>query len=315
MIGENLLSFFSDVLYARVMDSGNGSTLIGIDGGGTACRLALLRQGKRVELSSGSANVTTDFEAATGIIRDGLAALAEKAGMPLQEIWACPAYLGLAGVVDETETAAIAEALPLAHAWVEDDRRSTVVGALGDAHGTVAAIGTGSFLARRSASGMAFAGGWGLKLGDEASGAWLGRGLLQKVLMVADGFAKETSLTRQTLASFDQSTGAIIRYGQTVSPAGLARLAPRVIQAAQVGDVAARDLMAAGAGYVMNGITKLGWRPGDPLCLIGGVAPAYEAYLSAAAQTSLRPAKGTALDGALRLAADLAANTRRFGGG
>ena len=86
--------------------------LIGVDGGGTSCRIALEWQGRRSELTLGSANVTTDFQKAIELINDGLDAIAEKSGLSKNQLWTCPAYLGLAGVVDEADARAVAKALP-----------------------------------------------------------------------------------------------------------------------------------------------------------------------------------------------------------
>ena len=82
---------------------------------------------------------------------------------------------------------AIAEALPIDNVTVSDDRPTNMAGALGGTDGYVAAIGTGSFLGRQSGAEQRFIGGWGLRLGDEASGAWLGRRVLSRVLDWRDG--------------------------------------------------------------------------------------------------------------------------------
>ena len=231
--------------------------------------------------------------------------------MPKGQLRACPAHLGLAGVVDEADAAAVAEALPLEFAEVGDDRRATLVGALGDADGTVAGVGTGSFLARRSGMDMQLVGGWGLRLGDEASGAWLGRRLLTSVLEVVDGLREPTSLTEETFGSFRRSPGGIVRFSLESAPADFAALAPRIVDAAGAGDPVGTLLMRDGSGYLTTTMLKLGWQEGERLCLVGGVAPHYRAYLPERFARSVVPPEGTALDGALRLAGDLASREER----
>ena len=139
--------------------------LVGIDGGGTSCRIALKWRGRRTEVVLGSANVTTDFRGAVQLIRKGLKDVAAKAGLFEEDLQDWPAYLGLAGVVDEADAQAVADALPLKAVVIEDDRHATVVGALGDVDGTVAGVGTGSFLARRSGARLHLVGGVGAEIG------------------------------------------------------------------------------------------------------------------------------------------------------
>ncbi|MGI9484699.1 MAG: BadF/BadG/BcrA/BcrD ATPase family protein [Geminicoccaceae bacterium] len=285
--------------------------LIGVDAGGTSCRIALLWHGQRTELVLGRANVASDFSGAVGLIGEGLEAVAVKAGLPKDQLWTCPAHLGLAGVVDETDAAAVVEALPLKFAEVGDDRRATLVGALGDADGTVAGVGTGSFLARRSGMDMQLVGGWGLRLGDEASGAWLGRRLLASVLEVVDGLREPTSLTEETFEAFRRSPGEIVKFSLDAAPADIAALAPKIVDAAKANDPVGILLMNEGSGYLTATMVKLGWQERERICLVGGVAPHYQAYLPERFARSVVTAEGTALDGALRLAGDLASRGKR----
>lgn len=292
-----------------MIDSGDiahDAGLIGVDGGGTSCRIALQRHGQRTEVVLGRANVTTDLSGAVGSIREGLDAVAAKAGLPQDTLRDFPAYLGLAGIVDEVDAAAVANALPLKSVMIEDDRRATLVGALGESYGTVAGIGTGSFLARRSKAGMQLVGGWGLRLGDEASGAWLGRKLLAFVLDVVDGLQDETLLTEDVFRQFGCSPRKIVAFSLSADPAEYAGFAPAIIEAAKMGDRIGRMLMGEGSDYLVRTMVGLGRQDYERICLIGGIAPHYGDYLPRSFAHSVVPAKGTALDGALQLAADMA---------
>lgn len=285
------------------MSKSSETGLVGIDGGGTSCRIALEWRGLRTEVVLGSANVTTDFCGAVQLIRKGLKDVAAKAGLFEEDLQVWPAYLGLAGVVDEADAQAVAEALPLKAVVVEDDRRAAVVGALGDVDGTVAGVGTGSFLARRSSASLRLVGGWGVRLGDEASGAWLGHRLLASALDVVDGLEDETGLTADIFQQFGKSARQIVAFSLEAGPADYADFAPRVIEAAKADDRTGRRLMNEGANYLSRTMDKLGWQEREPVCLIGGVAPHYRDYLPEPVALSLVSAKGTALDGALQLAA------------
>ncbi len=288
--------------------------LIGVDGGGSSCRFALLWRGQRTEVTLGRANVATDRSGAISTIEAGLEALADKAGMPLSQLQSCPAYLGLAGAVDRAAAEAVAAAVSLKRVMVEDDRSAAVVGALAGGPGTVAGIGTGSFLARNSDAGLRLVGGWGFQIGDEASGAWLGKQLLNMVLQSVDGLRDWTGLTENTYADFDGSAGTLVHFSLSATPADFARFAPAIVRAAGAGDAVAVTLMQRGAGYVSETVRALGWTPPEPLCLVGGVAPHYQGYLPADMAQSVTPAKESALEGALRLAAKFARRDMQVAG-
>lgn len=284
------------------MSDAAAPTLIAVDGGGTSCRFALLHAGARTDLQAGPANVSTDFDAAIATLRGGLDRLAGCVGLSAKEIRAASGHLGLAGVVDARLGQLVAQALGLRSAVVEDDRRSAVVGALGPGDGTVIGVGTGSFLARQVAGRVNLLGGWGFRLGDEASGADLGRGLLRCILHAADGLAPATKLTESILSELGGTPADVVAFAGRASPSDFAAFAPRIVAAAEAGDPAARALMEEGAAYLMRAAKTLGWSAGEPLCPIGGLAPRYAPFLPRAATESLVACKGTALDGALALA-------------
>ncbi|WP_289150375.1 BadF/BadG/BcrA/BcrD ATPase family protein [uncultured Salipiger sp.] len=273
--------------------------ILGVDAGGTSCRVALERDGQRHEARLGPANVTTDFDGAVATILAGLTEVASRAGLALADLRPCPAWLALAGVTGPEMAARVAAALPLERARIDEDRRAAVVGAHGETTGCVAGVGTGSFLARQEGTEFLTMGGHGLVLGDEASGAWLGREFLSYALRVHDKLEAPSALTREVTAELGGAPG-IIAFAAKASPSDFATLAPRICAAR--GDAAADMQMRRGAAYIATGLNALGWHPQEPLCLIGGIAGAYADWLPKEMARALRPPQGTGLDGALTLA-------------
>jgi glucosamine kinase len=282
---------------------------IGVDGGGTSCRAALdMGQGAAlVERRGGPANVTR-FDPAIANIRETLLALTADAGLTHEQLAVTSVHLGLAGVLRsghaERVVAAVRGFLPAGRITVSDDRVTTLAGALGGRSGALAAIGTGSFLGRRAGGQVQLLGGWGLTLGDDASGAWLGLRLLQSVLLGVDGLAPRTDLTETVLEGFQRDPSAIVGFAATAQPVDHARFAPQIVAAAKAGDEVGRSLMQAGADYILRGLRAMGWTPAEPLCLTGGMGRFYGDWLGPEAAKAVVPAMGTALDGALALAAD-----------
>ncbi|MCT8328826.1 BadF/BadG/BcrA/BcrD ATPase family protein [Albidovulum sediminis] len=275
--------------------------IIGIDGGGTSCRAALLFAGRRVEMRGGPANAMR-FDEAMGTIAGLLSGLATQAGLPPGALAAARAHVGLAGVMTPDMAARVAAALPMRDVTVTDDQPTTIAGALGAQTGAVAAIGTGSFVGRQSDTGIRVLGGWGLPIGDQASGARLGRRLLEEVMLAIDGLRPHSGLTRAVLADHGGTGAGIVFFSATATAADFATLAPRVVAAAEAGDAVAAALMAEGAGYIAACLTALGHAAGESLCLMGGVGPAYARWLPPGMASGLRAPQGSALDGALILA-------------
>ncbi len=279
--------------------------LIGIDGGGTTCRGAALYGGKRVTRAVPGANATSDFEGAVAAVRAVVQALAEALDLPVERLAQAPAYLGMAGVVDARVAERLRRALPFARVVIEEDRRASVVDALGARDGAVAVIGTGSFLARQTGGAMRFLGGHGLALGDEASGAWLGREALAATLRVSEGWGAGSDLT---CGLWDEMGGrsGIIAFATRARSRDLAELAPGVVAAAEGGDAQAVDLITRGAAYIAGALTALGWQSGEALCLTGGLGPVYAGALPTAMRAALSQPHGAAPDGALALAGRMA---------
>lgn len=301
---QNTLVMSLLVLYWSDMESTQHSSVIGIDGGGTNCRFALLHNGQRVEVRGGSANASSDLATTRATLLQGLSDLARAADLDLDELRDFPAFIGLAGMVDATSASDLAQDLPLSHVQIEDDRRTALVGALGAEDGCVISIGTGSFLGRRTEGVERLVGGWGLVLGDEASGAFLGRQLLKSVVCATDGTTERSDLTQDALKAMG-STSAIVAFAATATPRDFARFAPDIVNAAKAGDDVAVALMTQGTHYIEEMLSHLGWREGERICLLGGLANHYIPYLSDAITAHLSEPNGSALDGALRLAAKM----------
>ncbi|TDL90384.1 BadF/BadG/BcrA/BcrD ATPase family protein [Meridianimarinicoccus aquatilis] len=284
----------------------SSSCLIGIDGGGTACRIALVSAGRRTDLRVASANVHSDPVGAVATIVDGLTQIADQAGLGRECLSRATGVFGLAGVTGARVAGKIAAQMPLGQVKVVEDCVPAIVGALGEEDGVVAGLGTGSFFGRQSGGIVDLRGGWGFLLGDEASGAWLGRALLARVLHVHDGLYPATGLTREILARFEDGTSSILDFAGSARPSDYAAFAPEIVKAASNKDATALDLMQTGAEHVVRAIEALGWRAEEPICLMGGLADHYDAYLPARMSAALVPAKASALDGALQMAAQWA---------
>ncbi|QFU09530.1 Glucosamine kinase GspK [Rhodobacteraceae bacterium THAF1] len=284
--------------------SDQNPVLIGVDGGGSGCRVALRTpDGSVVRTEGGPANATTDRDGAVRNVLHAVRAAVDESGLADGVMRDARAHLGLAGIVDQADAQAVGTAftddLPVARCTVSDDRTTHAIGALGEEDGFVISVGTGSTVARVTGGTVRGLGGWGLILGDEASGAWLGRMALSRCLMAVDGLIPHSDLTRDLI---DRHAGAagIVRFARTATPRDFAALTPLIL--ADDADPVAASLLSEGAAYLDRALTTLGLTPGARLCLTGGLGPTYAAWLAASNMAHLTRSTGDALDGALTLA-------------
>ncbi len=279
--------------------------LVGVDGGGTGCRVAICEPGgaRLSEAQGGPANFTTDPRASVENIHKALVSAATDAGLDSMG-WKdrCIAHAGLAGVMGQADADAVASGLGFQNISVTDDRATSVAGALRGEDGILAAIGTGTIVAVSSGSSVRYFGGWGHELADQASGGWLGHDALRLTLLAYDGFTENSNLTNDILRHFDNDPLNIVGFVQSAEPGDYAGFAPMVVEAARAGDTNATSLMEKGVAYLNTCIRISGSGPDTAICLSGGVGPQYQPYLEPAYQDRVRPPHGNALDGALFLA-------------
>ena len=284
------------------------SILISVDGGGTRCRAAVgtVSDGVLARTEGGPANVMGDFDGAITNIKAVVRDAAVAAGIPYSALSDASAHIGLAGILTDADGDRIKAALFYGETSVTDDRVTAVAGALAGRDGFLVALGTGSFLAAQNGKDIRFLGGWGFHIGDQASGAWLGRNAMERVLACHDGVASHSDLTRDLFDRFQNDPVAVSQFSFSATPRSYGTFAQTVIAAANAGDPHATDLMARGAHYIKACLDALGFQGGNPICFIGGVAASYGKILPDNVMSGLRAPVGTALDGGFMLAHDAA---------
>jgi glucosamine kinase len=241
---------------------------------------------------AGPSNIASDPEQArANILAAATAALPQGASLPQLS-----AVMGLAGANVSDSVLRFAHGLPFARLRVETDALIAVKGALRDRDGIVAAIGTGSVFAAQRGGVVRQVGGWGLVLGDEGSGAWIGREGLALALRAVDGFRPMTPLLAEVLGDHGGPEG-VVGFAQAARPADLAGLSPRV---ATSDDPAAQEVMRRAEAAVAASVDLLQGDAPVPVVFLGGLGPVYAARL--AGRWALAEPLGSALDGALWLA-------------
>ncbi|TIX61380.1 MAG: N-acetylglucosamine kinase, partial [Mesorhizobium sp.] len=168
--------------------------------------------------------------------------------------------------------------------------------------GAMAILGTGTaYMARRKGKSRAI-GGWGFQVGDQGSGARIGRDLLEQTLLAYDGIRQGSPLTQAILAIFRDNPEDLVEFTTNAKPGDFGGFAPKVFEHAEKGDVVANWILDKAVADVEAALGVLDLGSNDPLCLLGGLAPLYAPRLSARYRALLKPPLDDALGGAVQMA-------------
>jgi glucosamine kinase len=273
---------------------------IGIDGGGTGCRVALSVAGGPVtETRGGPANIVTDPAGAEAAIRLAMTEALSAHGLGLDALENARICAGLAGARLPGEADRFATRLPFL-AYVVDDSVTALEGALEGGDGTLASLGTGSFFISKADGAVTHVGGWGFRLGDEGSAAWAGRMALSLALRVADRRLPPDPLAEALMAACPPHP---VLWAREAKPGDFAQLVKIVV--AHPGSPIAARVRAAILDALREGLAAAGHATGAPWVLAGGLGEMLADRLPEDLRAGLRSPTGRPLDGALRLARGL----------
>ena len=260
--------------------------LIGVDGGGSRTRVLVgdekgnelaRAEGGRSSVRPGQAEESAKVIAA--VVRDALS----QAAMPGVLEQAKVLYCGMAGVGREVEQRSLRSALEseeLAESViVEPDGMIALFDAFSDGAGILLVAGTGSIAYGRGPNGKTLrCGGWGPNIGDEGSGAWIGRRALAIVGAATDGREADTALVGAILTATQASEPSeLIPWAAAADVRSISQLAPVVLATAAAGDSRANSLVTLAAEELVIHVRSLTRRLfGDerasiPVALSGGL--------------------------------------------
>lgn len=279
-----------------------------VDGGASTTRVALFDdQGRRLGLTmAGPTSLTLRGAQAWDVIVEAARGLCTTVGLAPDDFSEMHFGIGLAGANNEAQRARFVEAAPAVGALhVATDAYIAALGAHTGAPGAIIIVGTGSVGYRIEATGGSrLVGGWGFPVGDEGSGAWLGRAALaQAVHVLEDRYVGQvTEMHRALIAHCGSSRDGMLGWLLGASSTRYAELAPLVIECAGSGDAAAVQLVTA-AGIEIDALAQA-LDPGrqTPLSLIGGLAQPLTPYLPSPLRDWIQEPHDEPVAGALLLA-------------
>ncbi len=298
--------------------------LLGVDGGGTNCRVRLADETLKTlgEARGGASNLQLrGGDLAYRSILEGTAAAFAAAGIPESEIsntYACFCMAGGRSVADRDAF----EKRPWKFAGVRvyDDIDAAHAGALGGDEGAAIIAGTGS-AALAVVDGVRYqCGGWGFHIGDQMSGAILGRELVRRAVEAKDGLVTGSPLTDAVIEKLGGSLDAVMDWsfpkveglpppkeGEEApftigrSPRDYGQFSRMIFDHLAKGDPVARELMDLQLGYVDNYVRWFKARGAKKLAPTGGVSDGmFDLLVERYGDFIVRP-EGDNLSGALVL--------------
>jgi glucosamine kinase len=283
----------------------DGTLFLGVDGGGTGCRVRLVDAAGTLlgEGKAGAANIRLGLEVSWGRILEATDQALAGAGLDRTTLPRIRAGLGLAGITNAADSARVVAAAPgFAGVAAETDAHTACLGAFGGRDGAILILGTGS-------AGYAIVGGvshpiggWGFEISDDGSGAQLGREAIRTAVRAYDGLDPASDFTRAIMARFGGHPPGVVAWVNDARPGDYGAVAPTVLEFAHSGDPVAVGLVRQAAAHVENFIRRLIALGAGRVALMGGLGPVLQGWLGAEAQAALAPAEGDAMDGAVLLA-------------
>lgn len=249
---------------------------VGVDGGGTKCRAALVNASHELQGvgDSGPANPYQDFDRAIHSISEAIELAISSAGLNPNIKHELVVGLGLAGVnVPSIQAKVEQHAFPYASTFVTTDLEAANVAAHGSTEGAVVVIGTGTCgFAHVNGKSLSI-GGHGFPMGDKGSGAWLGLSAIQAVLLADDGLGDKTLLKELLGEQLKTSGFGLVEKMQTAKQSEFASLAPLVFKAVDQKDLVAASIVIEGANYLSSLTQRLLDMQPPRISAIGGLAP------------------------------------------
>jgi N-acetylglucosamine kinase-like BadF-type ATPase len=278
--------------------------VVGVDGGGTRTRAAIL-DGDRIlgEGTSGPSNpLRVGIANGATAIREAIDKACSAARIDRDDLVA--AGIGLAGVRRKDIRArmrdVLIETLELKNIELMTDGDIALYGATDGGPGIVVISGTGSICVGMNRQGKhVFAGGWGPVAGDEGSGSWIARRALQAVAQATDERGPKTDLIRAACEYFQVASAddlAVAIYAPTITNDRIAGFSKHVIDEARAGDHVARNILSeAGRELGKAAVTVIRKLKMDQerfqVAFVGGVFSAGELVIAPLREDLARAAK------------------------
>ncbi|WP_336080851.1 BadF/BadG/BcrA/BcrD ATPase family protein [Thalassospira sp. CH_XMU1448-2] len=283
----------------------NERLYLGVDGGGTRCRVRIANESGCVlgEAVSGGANTRLGIDHVFGEIIAAASLALSNAGMDGSRLGDLHAGMGLAGLpLERDRKLAQSYAHPFASTCFATDAYTACLGAHDGANGAILIVGTGTCGQAIIDNTELAVAGWGFEVSDLGSGARIGRNAIETALLAHEGLAEKTDLTTAVMAKFDNNPENIVVFAETARPSDYGAFCPMVFDAEAAGDKTAISLVNFAVDANLKILRKLVAFGAPRLTLMGGLAEQMAKHMPEDIKKLMAPAKFDAMHGAILLA-------------
>lgn len=281
---------------------------VGVDGGGTKCKLVLQSEDGETLGSGrgGPASIRLSVENSWISIHDAFGQACQQAGLSFDDSNVeFHAGMGLAGTeIRSAMNAFLKTPHPFKTLLLESDAHTACLGAHNGRDGAIIIIGTGVIGYEIVHKQVVRIGGWGFPHGDEGGGAWLGLEAIRLMLHMIDGRIKSTPLLDAIFGTFDRDVDKFSEWVSTAKSSQFGEFAPMVLEyVKQDGPFATKLISKAGhhINAVAHALEHRSLEDNIPFALFGGIAPFIRPYLDDDIQARIVERKHDATIGAIIL--------------
>lgn len=279
--------------------------LIGVDGGGSGTRAVVQAvQGEVVGRgTAGPSALQQGIPQAWDNVLLAVRRAFEAAGRPVPAWQRCVLAAGLSGVSHAPWRDAFQARNPgFARLVAETDSYTMLLGAHGGRPGAILIAGTGSIAEGLRADGTrATVGGWGFRVGDEGSGAWLGLQAVRHGLAAFDGRANPSPLARRVWMHCGDEREALQDWCGQAGQVEFAQLARAVFEC-EAGDPAAAGLLVRATLALEDLALAIDPQGRLPLAVAGSIGERLVPRMRPCVRGRVVAAQAGADEGALMLA-------------
>lgn len=275
---------------------------LGVDAGGTSCRVRLVDKSGAVigTGSGGPANTHVGIPQLYATITGAARQAIEMAGLDPAGASSIRAGMGIAGINRTGKKAAIhALDWPFANLVLTSDAVIANLGAHRGQDGAILILGTGSVAMIKRGEDMYSIGGYGFPISDEGSGAALGLSAIRHALRALDGRTRSTPLSQAVTQQFEHAVARVVAWMDEATPRDYAQFAPLVFELADKGDEIALSIVRDASQHVERFIETIIAQGAVRCALMGGIADRMKPWLPARVVARLVEPLGDALDGAI----------------
>lgn len=283
----------------------NERLYLGVDGGGTRCRVRIADASGEVlgEAVGGGANTRLGIDHVFSEIISAATLALSNAGLDDSYLSSLHAGLGLAGLPLERERKlAQSYAHPFASICFATDAYTACLGAHDGANGAILIIGTGTCGQAIINDKQLSVAGWGFEVSDLGSGARIGRNAIETSLLAHEGLVEKSDLTVAVMEKFENNPENIVVFAETARPSDYGAFCPLVFEAEDAGDKTATTIVNFAVNANLNVLRRLVAFGAPHLTLMGGLAEQMAKRMPADIADLLVPAKYDAMHGAILLA-------------